>query len=210
MSIFSSRLCLALVLAALCVGGRTAHAQAAPVTYWTPGGPIGFGGNLTFGQSSNTYGNFAGLDGNDTRGDGFSYTRYNFSNGWFVGGGGGGIGLSMNGINQGGAFGNIGSLSYQGVQFGYDFKNAGGLPLKVYAGFDTLKYDSGIGSSLAQFGAMSGTVPGYGAHAGVEFQATQNLSLSLGVGYIQQSGAYGDINSPLLPAASLMAISGRR
>jgi hypothetical protein len=59
-----------------------------------------------------------------------------FSNGWFVGGGG--IGLSMNGINQSGAFGNLPSLSYQGAQFGYDFKTAGGPPLKVYAGFDTL------------------------------------------------------------------------
>jgi hypothetical protein len=59
-SIFSSRLALALVSAALCLGGRTAHAQAAPVAYWMPGGLIGFGGNPIFGQSSNTYGNFAG------------------------------------------------------------------------------------------------------------------------------------------------------
>jgi hypothetical protein len=189
MLISSSRLCLALVAAALCLGGRTAHAQAAPVAYWMPGGLIGFGGNPTFGQSANTYGNFAGLDGSDARG-GYSYTRYNFSNGWFVGGGGGGIGSSMNGISQSGAFGNFPSLSYQGAQFGYDFKNAGGLPLKVYAGFDTLKYDPGIGSAFNSLGAMSGTLSGYGAHAGVEFQATPNLSLSLGVGYIQQPGAF--------------------
>jgi hypothetical protein len=48
----------------------------------------------------------------------------------------------MNGINQDGAFGNIRSLYYQGVQFGYNFQNAGGLPLTVYAGFGTLKYNA--------------------------------------------------------------------
>jgi opacity protein-like surface antigen len=190
MSIFSSRLALALVSAALCLGGRTAHAQAAPVAYWMPGGFIGFGGNPIFSQSSNTYGSFAGLDGSDARGGGYSYTRVNFSNGWFVGGGGGGIGLSMNGINQSGAFGNLPSLSYQGAQFGYDFKTAGGLPLKVYAGFDTLKYDPGIGSAFTSLGAMSGTLSGYSAHAGVEFRPMPNLSLSLGVGYIQQPGSF--------------------
>jgi opacity protein-like surface antigen len=195
-----------LVLAALCLGGRTAHAQAAPVTYWTPSWPIGFGGNPTAGQSSNTYGNFPGFDGSDARGGGFSYTRYNFPNGWFVGGEGGGMGLSMNGINQDAAFGR--SLSYQGVQFGYTFQNA---PLTVYAGFDTLKYSAGIGGPFAPFDTMSGTLPGYSAHAGVEFQPMPNLSLSLGFGYTQQSGRIdSDINSLSLPGASPFAASGRR
>src|SRR5271170_894757 len=152
MSIFAGRIGLALVLAALCLGGRTAHAQAAPVTYWIPSWPLGFGGNLTAGQSLNTYGNFPGFDGSDARGGGFSYMRYNFPNGWFVGSEGGGLGLSMNGVSQDGAFANIGSLYYQGVQFGYNFQNAaGGLPLTVYAGFDTLKYNTGIGAPFAPF-----------------------------------------------------------
>jgi opacity protein-like surface antigen len=211
MSIFSSRLGLAFVLAALCLGGRTAHAQADPVTYWIPSWPVGFGGNLTVGQSSNTYGNFPGFDGSDARGGGFSYMRYNFPNGWFVGGEGGGMGLAMNGINQDGAFGNIRSLYYQGVQFGYNFQNAGGLPLTVYAGFDTLKYNAGIGGPFAPFDTMSGTLPGYSAHAGVEFQPAPNVSLSLGFGYTQQSGRIdSDINSLSLPGASPFAISGRR
>src|SRR5277367_665656 len=147
MSVFSSRLALVVVLAALCLGGRTAHAQAAPVTYWNPGWPIGFGGNLTGGQGANAYGSFPGFDGSDIRGGG-SYTRYAFPNGWFLGSEGGGMGLSMNSINQAGA---LGSLSYQGVQFGYNFQNAGGLPVTVYAGFDTLNYKSGIGSPFAPF-----------------------------------------------------------
>ena len=211
MSIFSSRLALALVLAALCLGGRTAHAQAAAVTYWTPSWPIGFGGNPTVGQSSNTYGNFPSFDGSDARGGGFSNMRHNFPSGWFVGSEGGGMGLSMNGINQDGAFGR--PLSYQGVQFGYNFQNAAGLPLTVFAGFDTLKYkyNAGIGGPFAPFDTMSGTLPGYSAHAGVEFQPAPNVSLSLGFGYIQQSGRIdGDTNSLSLPGASPFAVSGRR
>jgi opacity protein-like surface antigen len=207
MFIFSSRLGLALVLAALCLGGRTAHAQAAPVNYWIPGWPAGFGGNLTVGQGSNTYGNFPSFDGSDARG-GFSSMRYNFPNGWFVGGEGGGMGLSMNGINRDGAFGNLGSLYYQGMQFGYNFQNA---PLTIYAGFDTLKYNSGIGNPFAPFDTVSGTLPGYSAHAGVEFQPAPNVSLSLGFGYTQQSGRIdSDINSLTLPGASPFAVSGRR
>ncbi len=211
MSSFAGRLGLAFLLAALCPGGRTAHAQAAPVPYWTPGWSAGFGGNLSVDQSSNTYGNFPSFDGSDARGGGFSSTRYNFPNGWFVGGEGGRMGSSLNGINQAGAFGNIGSLYYQGVQFGYDFKNAGGLPLTVYAGFDTLKYNAGIGGPFAPFDAMSGTLPGYSAHAGVEFQPAPNLSLSLGFGYTQQSGRIdSDINSLSLPGAAPFAFGGRR
>jgi len=204
MSIFAGRLGLALVLAALCVGGRTAHAQAAPVPYWTPGWPIGFGGNLA-GQSSNIYGNFPSFDGSDARGGGFSNMRYNFSDGWFVGSEGGGLGFGVNGINQDAAFGNIGSLNYQGVQFGYNFQNTRGLPLTVFAGFDTLNYKPGIGSPFA-FDSTSATLPGYSAHAGVEFQPTPNVSLSLGFGYTQQPG---DINSLAPPGASPF-VSGRR
>jgi opacity protein-like surface antigen len=206
MSILSSRSGLALVLAALCLGGRTADAQVAPVTYWMPNWPIGFGGTVV--QSSNTYGDFPSFDGGDARG-GVSHARYNFPSGWFVGGEGGGTGLSMNGLNQYGAFGNIRSLNYQGVQFGYNFQNA---PLTVYAGFDTLKYTAGNGGPFASFDSMSGTLPGYSAHVGAEFQPAPNLSLSLGFGYTtQQSGRIdSDINSPLLPGASPFAVGGRR
>ena len=132
-------------------------------------------------------------------------TRYNFPNGWFVGNEGGAMGLSLNGITQNSA---LGSLSYQGVQFGYNFQNGGGLPLTVYAGFDTLNYKSGIGGNpFAPFDTMSGTLPGYSARAGVEFQATPNVSLSLGVGYTQQPS---DTNALVLPGASPFAVNGRR
>ena len=209
MSIFAGRLGLAFVVAALCLGVRTAHAQAAPVAYWMPSWPIGFGGNLAGGQSLNTYGTFPGFDGSDARGGGFSWVRTNFPAGGFVGGAGG-MGLSMSGINQDGAFGNIRSLYYEGVQFGYNFQTAGGLPVTVYAGFDTLKYNPGIGGPLAPFDTMSGTLPGYRVNAGIEFQPASNLSLSLGFGYTQQSGGIGsDLNSLSLPGASPFGVSGR-
>jgi hypothetical protein len=203
MPILLSKSGLALVLAVLCLGGRTAHAQAGPMAYWLPNWPIGFGGNPAAGQNSNTYGNFPGFDGSDARGGGFSYTRTNFPNGLFIGSGSSGIGSGMGGINQIGAFGNISSLSSEGVQFGYNFQNA---PLTVYGGFNTLKYTTGFGSPFAPFDTTSGTLPVYSAHAGFEFRPTSNLSLSLGVGYTQSSG---DINSLVLPGASPF-VSGRR
>ncbi len=103
MFIFAVRLGFAFVVAALCLGGRPAHAQSAPVTYWTPGW-LGFGGNLNAGQGANADGNFPGFGGSDA--SGFSSMRYNFPNGWFVGNERGGMGLSS-GINQAGAFGSL-------------------------------------------------------------------------------------------------------
>jgi opacity protein-like surface antigen len=167
------------------------------VPYWTPGWPLGFGGTLADGQRANTYDNFRGFDaGNDA-----SYARYNFPSGWFVGSERRGIGL--NGFRQDAAFGNFGALTTEGVQFGYNFKN---VPVAVYAGFDTLKYNTGIGNPFSPFDSTSGTLPGYGANVGIEFQPTSNLSLSLGVGYAQQPG----ITSPLLSGASPFAAGVRR
>jgi opacity protein-like surface antigen len=208
MAMFSGRLIFAIMLAALCPGGRAAHAQVAPVSYWTPGWPLGFGGNGAAGESSNTYGNFPGFELRDA-GGGFGYARYSFPNGWFVGSERGGVGLSMNGINQFGVFGN--SLYSEGVQFGYSLQRSSGLPVTLYAGFDTLKYNAGIGSPFAPFDSMSGTLPGYSAHAGVEFQPTSNVSLSLGFGFTQQSGRPdSDINSAVLPGAYQFSYGGRR
>jgi opacity protein-like surface antigen len=205
MSMVAGRLGLVFLIAALCLGGRTAHAQSAPMTYWTPGW-LGFGGNLDAGQGANTQPGFAGFDG----ASGFSSTRYNLSNGWFVGnergglGSGLGSGLGLSGINQAGAFG---SLQTEGVQFGYAFKNTS---VSVYGGFDSLKYNPGIGGAFSPFDSTSSTA-GYGAHAGVEFKPTSNLSLSLGFGYTQQSGRPDtDTKSPSLSNASQIDLVGGR
>ena len=163
----SNRLGFALVLAALCLGGRTAHAQAAPVTYWMPSWPIGFGGIPAVGPSSNTYGNFPGFDGSDAGAGGVSHMRHNFPNGWFVGAEGGGIGCERH--QPGRSVRQFPLALLQGVQFGYNFQNAA-VTLTVYAGFDTMKYDAGNGGPFASFDTTSGTLPGYSAHAGVEFR----------------------------------------
>jgi opacity protein-like surface antigen len=213
MSILSGRSGLALVLLALCLGAGTAHAQSAPVNYWTPGWPLGFGGDPAAGQETHgyaSYGNFPGFDGSDARG-GFAYSRTNFSNGWFVGGEGGRMGLGMTGASQ--AFG---SLNYQGVQFGYNFGRPSEMPVTFYAGVDTLKYNTGLGNTLAPFNNLSGTL-GYSAHAGVEFKPASNVSLGLGFGYTQQStrldsnvnSLTGSGDTSARPGDSAFAIIGR-
>jgi hypothetical protein len=173
---FDRRSAFLLALAALCLGGRPGFAQDEAVAYssW----PLGFQSNVTIGQSANVYGSFAGF-ARDPRS--FSHTRYDFSNGWFVGAASGPSDLGVGGINRASAFG--GGLYSEGMQFGYKFQN--GLPLTVFGGVDTIKYNSGIGSPLAPFDSVSSTLPGYRAHAGVEFQAAPNLSLSLGASYTQ-------------------------
>ena len=181
----------AAALAVLCLNAPAAHAQALP--YWTSGWPPSF--------------NSAGFGGSEA-GDSFS-TRYDLPSGWFVGGERGG--LASNGF--GGAWSNLPSLSYEGTQFGYNFKNAD-VPMSIYAGFGTLKYNSGLGSPLPGFDSTSSTSsPGYGAHAGVEFRPASNLSLSLGVGFVQQPGGGridSDINSSLPPGATPLYFGARR
>jgi hypothetical protein len=206
MSIFASRSGLALVLALLCLGGQTAHAQG-PLSYWTPGWPVGLGGNMSAGQGSNTqglntYGNFPGFDGSDAR-NGFSSTRYNFSNGFFVGSERS-MGFGMNGLSQNAAFG---SFTTQGMQFGYNFQNS---PVTLFGGVDTLKYNAGFGAPTTPFAATSGTA-GYSAHAGVEFKPASNLSLSLSAGYTQTSGRPdSDASLPSLSGASQFDLVGGR
>jgi len=113
------------------------------VSYWIPGWPLGFGGNSA-GQSSNTYGNFPSFDFSDGPRRLFPTCATIFER-LVVGSEGGGMGLGMNGINQGGAFASFAFL--QGVQVGYNFQNVAGSPLRVFAGFDTLKYNTGLGLS---------------------------------------------------------------
>jgi hypothetical protein len=191
MPVCDPRSALAVVLAALCLAGRTGSAQGAEVTYasW----PIGFHSGLTVGQNSTVYGSLGASDA----GPGFSWRRTDFSNGWFVGGGTA-PGLGLSGINQASAFGT--SFQSDGVQFGYKFQN--GLPVTLYAGFETLKANSGLGSNpLSPFDSTSAPLPVYRAHAGIEFSPAPNLSLSLGVGYTQAPRVDNELNSLALPGA---------
>ncbi|MBR0702038.1 hypothetical protein JQ599_19155 [Bradyrhizobium diazoefficiens] len=195
---------LAALVAVLCLGATSADAQVAPLRYVIPGGPFGFGGSD--GQSSDIYGNFSSFNAGDAGG------LTNFANGFFVGSQRGNLnwsGLSQSGLSQAGFAGNFNALSYDSTQFGYSTKTAGGLPVTFFAGFDTLKYGNGIGSSVAPL--TSGAAPGYSAFAGVEFKPTSNLSLSFGAGFIQQDSGRmdSDIRSNMLPGES-PALSGLR
>lgn len=190
---------LATLVTLLCLGGAPVHAQVAPLQYWIPGGPFGFGGSTV--QSTDGYGNFPSFYAGGARGD------YDFRPGFFVGSQRAGLGLS--GFSQSASAGNFSALSYDSTQFGYNTETAGGMPVTFFAGFNSLKYGDGIGSSLAPL--TSGAAPGYGAFAGVEFKPISNLSLSIGAGVIQQDSARmdSDIRSNMLPGES-PALSGLR
>ena len=190
---------LVAVFAVLCLGGTPVDAQVAPLRYVIPGGSFGFGGSD--GQSSDPYGSFSSFNAGEASG------RTNFGNGFFVGSQRGN--LNWSGLSQPGLASNFSALSYDSTQFGYTTKSAGGLPVTFFAGFDTMKYGNGIGSSLAPL--TSGAAPGTSAFAGVEFKPTSNLSLSFGAGFIQQDSGRmdSDIRSNMLPGES-PALSGLR
>jgi hypothetical protein len=195
---------LVVAVAMLAVGGR-AHAQAAnPLTYWTPGWPAGFSGD----GSADAYGNFPSFDTRDSRG--FGAMRYNFGNGFFIGNSRTEL-LGTGGIAANAAFGSFGSVYSEGSQFGYSFKGANGMPVSLYAGFDTLKSNNGFGSGspFAAFDSQSGNLPVYNAHAGIEFKPTANTSLSFGMGYQGSSGTVGS-ESALPPGANPFTQGVRR
>ncbi|TFV79674.1 hypothetical protein E4K64_03160 [Bradyrhizobium frederickii] len=194
---------LAALLAMLCVTVAPVHAQVAPLKYWVPGGPFGLSGGAD--QSSDIYGNSTSFNAGDP-------DWRSSANGFFVGSQRGNLnwsGLSQTGLSQTGLAGNFSALSYDSTQFGYNTKTMGGMPVTFFAGFDTLKYGNGIGSSVAPL--TSGAAPGTGAFAGVEFKPTSNLSLSFGAGFIQRDSVRmdSDIRSNMLPGES-PALSGLR
>ena len=199
----------AILLVVLCLAAAPVQAQVAPLRYWIPGGPFGLGGSA--GQSSDMYGSLTGFNAGDAD------WRSGATNGFFVGSQRGNLnwsglsqtGLGQGGLGQSGIAGNFSALSFDSTQFGYTTKTAGGMPVTFFAGFDTMKYGNGIGSSVAPL--TSGAAPGTGAFAGVEFKPTSNLSLSFGAGFIQQDSSRmdSDIRSNMLPGES-PALSGLR
>jgi hypothetical protein len=180
-----SALAIAFAFSALCLGAPSAHAQSVP--YWTT--TTGFGSALTSDPNANHYGNFS--------------SRYNFENGWFVGSDRGNLNWGAVNLTPTGAFGNPAVSSFDSVSTGYNFKSA---PVSVYAGLDTLRYNSPIGSPFSGLDSPTNSATSYGVHAGVEIRPTSNLTLSVGASFAQQPS---DLNSALLPGASPLAF-GRR
>jgi hypothetical protein len=202
---------LAAMWATLYLGAPAAEAQSLP--YWTTSLPSGFASGFTAGQSSTTYLSLSGmnlsganLSGLDAASVGGTFaSRFDLPNGWFVGSERGGMALNALGSGWGS------SLGYEGTQVGYNFKNLD-VPVSVYAGFGTLKFNNPIGSPLAGFdSASSANSPqGYSAHVGVELRPTSNLSLSFGASFAQQPQYDSSLSALTSPAVSPMALSGRR
>jgi hypothetical protein len=205
MSNFTAKRTLAILAAALCLGSGAARAQVAPLQYWIPGGPFGLGVGSSPAGSVDSYGNFPGFAAGDSRGD----WRDSFPTGMFLRGESGVTSLS--GLGRAGAFGSFGGFSYDSAVAGYNFKGVGGLPVSVYAGFDTLKFNPGFGGPLAPFSTDTAATAGTVARAGIAFQPAPNVSLSLEAGFAQQNSGRldSDIRSPLLPGQSPIFIGGR-
>jgi opacity protein-like surface antigen len=186
-----------LALAASCLGVPslgvpTAQAQTNPVSYWTTAWPTGFGSSFSAGQNLSAFASLSAFDG--TAGTNFS-SRFDLPNGWFVGSERGAT--AFNGF--GSSWSNISTLSYEGTQVGYNFKNAD-VPVSIYAGFGTLKYNNNFASPLSGFDSTSSpNSPGYRVNAGVEFRPTSNLSVSFGASFAQQPTGYDGL---VLPGAS--------
>ncbi len=122
MSILSRKSGLAILLVALSLSAPAARAQVAlPLNYWVPGGPFGFGGGLTGVQGFSSYSNFPTVDFSNAGGVGFS----NQPDSWFISSQSGTVGIGANsfGFTQADTLGSIGTLNYQSVNFGYNFKD---------------------------------------------------------------------------------------
>ena len=198
----------ATTLVALCFAAPAAKAQSNPVPYWTVAWPSGFGSSFAAGQSASTYTSLSGLaalDGNSAVGGTFS-SRFDLPNGWFVGSERGGA--ALNGFG-GTSWGNMPGLAYEGTQVGYNFKDLD-VPVSIYAGFGTLKYNNPIGSPFAGLDSTSAnSAQGYSAHVGLELRPTSNLSVSFGAGFAQQPQYDSGISALTSPAVSPLALSGR-
>jgi hypothetical protein len=208
---FVTKTSLALA-AMLCLGVQAASAQSAPIRYWVPGGPFGFGGGMTESWSVAGWSDvpgFAALSSVDEDGfrTGFVGRAYSAPVSSFAGGT---TWRGLGGIGGAGGFGNFGSLALEGSQYGYNFKGVGGLPVTLFGGVDQLKYNPDVFGQVTGFSG-TGTTAATAVHGGVEIRPTSNLSLSFSAGYTQSSGAVdSDIRSTLLPGESTMFSGGRR
>jgi len=199
MSMFSGKCGLAIMAAVLCLSWSAAHAQGEPVKYWVPFGPFGFGSGAAEAANAETYGSFPSFDAGNTGKSGFSFRSYSAPVSSLTGG----LGWS-----SAAAFGNLSSLSYEGNQFGYNFKGVGNLPMTVFGSFDTLKTNPDVFSAIVAPGFTGGTTAATSLRGGVEIRPTSNLSLSFSAGFTQQQTdpGGGDIQSSFLPRE----LGGRR
>ncbi|UYO48418.1 hypothetical protein KQX64_21200 [Rhodopseudomonas palustris] len=198
-----------LALAAMLLAGASAQAQVAPIRYWVPGGPFGFGGGATESWQALSWSDVPGFttetDENGELRSGFVARSYSAPVTPLAGG------LGWNSPGGAGAFGNFGSLASEGSQYGYRFKGVGDMPVTLFGGVDSLKYKPDVFTSLTSPGFASSNTAATTVNAGIEIKPTSNVSLSLSAGYTQYNGTTdSDIRSNLLPGESPMFSGGRR
>lgn len=176
--------CALAAAAVLSFAASAAQAQVAPIRYWIPGGPFGFGGDTT----TQYWGSAPDEDGFRK---GFSFSSYS---------------LPANSFNvpfSAGAF-TVGSgLSSDGAQYGYSFKSIGDTPVTLFGGVSSLRTTPDVFTSLVTPGFERSSTLATSINAGVEFKPTSNISLSLSAGFVQPSATLDtDIRSQLLSAQS--------
>ncbi|RED37938.1 hypothetical protein BJ123_10516 [Rhodopseudomonas thermotolerans] len=198
-----------LTLAAMLLAGAAAQAQVAPIRYWVPGGPFGFGGGAIENWRSLNWSDVPGFtaetDENGELRSGFVARSYSAPVTPLAGG------LGWRAPGGAGAFGNFGSLAAEGSQYGYRFKGVGDMPVTLFGGVDSLKYKPDVFTTLTSPGFASSTTAATSVNAGIEIKPTSNVSLSFSAGYTQYNGTTdSDIRSNLLPGESPMFSGGRR
>lgn len=67
MTHFAAKISLA-IAAALCLGAQAASAQSAPIRYWVPGGPFGFGGGASANWQPLSWGDVPGFTSDSVSG----------------------------------------------------------------------------------------------------------------------------------------------
>jgi hypothetical protein len=198
-----------LVLALSLGATASASAQVAPIRYWIPGGPFGFGGGTTESWRALSWGDVPGFtaetDENGEPRSGFVARSYSAPVGPLTGS------FGWNSPGGAGAFGNFGSLAAEGSQYGYRFKGVGDLPVTLFGSVDSLKYKPDVFTALTSPGFASSNTAATSVNAGIEIKPTSNVSLSFSAGYTQYNGTTdSDIRSNLLPGESPMFSGGRR
>lgn len=197
MSTVSGKCGLAIAVTVLCLTASAAQAQSEPVRYWIPFGPFGFGDGAVATTGMETYGNAPYFNFGSADKTGFVFRNYTAPVTALT------SGFGSTGFDNATAFSTLDSLSYERTQFGYSFKGAGNMPVTLFGGVDTLKYNPDAFSAITSFSPNAGTAAAYGVHAGIEVRPTSNLSLSFSAGFTQQQPGLADgaLSSSLLPRA---------
>lgn len=168
-----------------------AQAQVAPIPYWSPGGPFGFGGNVT----TQYWGSAPDDDGFRK---GFSFSSYSTPASSFTGA----FGAS--------AFTGGSGLSSDGAQYAYSFKSLGDTPVTFFGGVSSLRTTPDVFTSLMTPGFERSSTLATSINAGVEFKPTSNISLSLSAGFVQPSATFDNDVRSQLPSAQNPGFLGRR